>query len=124
MKRQIFTTDAPPPVFGAYSQGIVIDETRMYCAGQGPLNVKTGAKPQGIAAQTAQVIENLKAILEAGGFALSDAVKATVHLADLGDFAEFNRVYLQYFTGLLPVRTTVQSVLADILVEIDLIAEK
>jgi len=124
MKRQVITDQAPQPLAGAYSQGLVIDEKRMYVAGQGPMNVKTGVAPQGVAEQSAQVIENIRAILEAGGFSLADVVKSTVHLADIGDFSEFNKVYTSYFTGVLPVRTTVQSVLPGILVEIDVIAEK
>ena len=124
MKRQVFTKDAPLPAAGAYSQGLVIDEKRMYVAGQGPVNVKTGEKPADIEGQTAQVLYNISAILEAGGFSLSNVVKTTVHLADINDFAAFNKVYLDYFSGVLPVRTTVQSVLPGILVEIDAIAER
>ncbi len=124
MKRQVTTDRAPKPAGGGYSQGLVLDEKRMYVAGQGPVDVATRQKPAGVAAQTAQVLENIKTILEAGGFAMTDVVKSTVHLADIGDFAVFNEVYLRYFTGVLPVRTTVQSGLMDILVEIDVIAEK
>ena len=124
MKRQVVTENAPGPAAGAYSQGLVIDDKRMYVAGQGPVDVKTGEKPADIAGQTAQVLRNIRAILEAGGFSLADVVKTTVHLADINDFAAFNKVYLEYFNGVLPVRTTVQSVLSGILVEIDVIAEK
>jgi len=124
MKRQIITDQAPQPFAGAYSQGIVIDEKRMYVAGQGALDVKTGVAPEGISAQSAQVMENIRTILEAGGFSLADVVKSTVHLADIADFGEFNKVYTSFFSGVLPVRTTVQSVLPGFLVEIDVIAEK
>jgi len=126
MKRQVITKQAPEPLAGAYSQGLVVDEKRMYVAGQGPMNVKSGLTPQGVSEQTTQVMENIKAILEAGDFSLADVVKSTVHLADIGDFGEFNKVYTSYFNGVLPVRTTVQSVLPkiDMLVEIDVIAEK
>ena len=124
MKRQVFTENAPKPAAGAYSQGLVIDEKRMYVAGQGPVDVTTGEKPADIAGQTAQVLRNISAILDAGGFSMSDVVKTTVHLADINDFAVFNKIYLEYFNGILPVRTTVQSVMAGILVEIDVIAEK
>jgi len=126
MKKQIKTDKAPLPI-GPYSQGLVINETRMYVAGQGPMDVAAGKMPDGISAQTAQVLNNIKAILEAGGFTMEDVVKSTVHLADMNDFKEFNEVYASFFSGIFPVRTTVQSVLPggkSMLVEIDVIAEK
>ena len=126
-KRQILTDKAPAPMEGAYSQGLVINNSRMYVAGQGPIDVKTGKMPESISEQTAIVLDNIKAILDAGGFKMSDVVKSTVHLSDMNDFAIFNEVYKKYFTDILPVRTTVQSVLpggAEMLVEIDVIAEK
>ena len=126
MIRQVLTKNAPAPAAGAYSQGIVVDDKRMYVAGQVPMDSETGVMPQGIAAQTAKTLGNVRAVLEAGGFAMSDVVKATVHLAHAGDFEEFNKAYLTFFSGVLPVRTTVQSVLPKpgILVEVDVIAEK
>ncbi|WP_029423056.1 RidA family protein [Alicyclobacillus macrosporangiidus] len=121
MKQKIFTPKAPMPA-GPYSQGIKVGN-RIYVAGQGPLNVETGTKPEGIAAQTRQVLINIQNILEAGGAKMSDVVKVTVHLADLRDFEEFNSVYKEFFEDPYPVRTTVESGLNNILVEIDVIAE-
>ena len=72
--------------------------------------------------QTELTIDNLSAVLEAAGTSLDHAVKATVHLQDLGDFAAFNRVYERRFGDPKPVRTTVGSNLLGIMVEIDLVA--
>jgi 2-iminobutanoate/2-iminopropanoate deaminase len=73
--------------------------------------------------QAARVLENLKAVLEAGGAALSDVVKTTVHLSDLALFPRFNAVYATYFSEPRPVRTTVGSQLGQgFLVEIDVVA--
>jgi 2-iminobutanoate/2-iminopropanoate deaminase len=91
-------------------------------SGQVGFDPATGQLAEGIAAQTAQTLENIRAILEAGGAGLSDVVKATVHLKDMNDFVEFNRVYSEYFPDPKPVRTTVGSYLPKALVEIDVIA--
>lgn len=120
MKQEIRTSLAPLPV-ASYSQGIKVGNT-VYVAGQGPLNVQTGVVPEGAAAQTRQVLINIKNILEAGGASMEDVVKVTAHLQDLDDFAEFNQVYQEFFSSPYPVRTTVQSGLNNILVEIDVIA--
>lgn len=121
MKQEIKTTLAPQPV-ASYSQGIKVGNT-VYVAGQGPLNVQTGLVPESVAEQTRQVLNNIKAILEAGGASMKDVVKVTAHLQDLADFEEYNKVYEEFFPAPYPVRTTVKSGLANILVEIDVIAE-
>ncbi len=121
MKVEIKTDKAPLPI-GPFSQGVKIG-SRIYVAGQGPLQAASGVMPEGIAAQTTQVLENIRAILEAGGASLDDVVKTTVHLADLSLFKEFNAVYATYFQPPYPVRTTVASGLLGILVEIDAVAE-
>jgi 2-iminobutanoate/2-iminopropanoate deaminase len=121
MKQEIKTTLAPSPA-ASYSQGIKVGNT-VYIAGQGPLNVQTGDVPEGVFEQTKQVLTNIKYILEAGGASMNDVVKVTAHLQDLGDFAEFNSAYVEFFPAPYPVRTTVQSGLNNILVEIDVIAE-
>jgi 2-iminobutanoate/2-iminopropanoate deaminase len=121
-KKEIKTDSAPKPV-GPYSQGLVVGN-RIYVAGEGPKNPETGATPEGIEAQTRQVMMNLKNILEAGEATMDHVVKSTVHLANLSDFEKFNNVYKEFFTPPYPVRTTVGSVLlGGILVEIDVIAE-
>jgi 2-iminobutanoate/2-iminopropanoate deaminase len=121
-KKEIKTDRAPKPI-GPYSQGLVVGN-RVYVAGEGPRNPETDTTPEGIEAQTRQVMTNLKNILEAGGATMDNVVKSTVHLAHLADFEKFNSVYKEFFTPPYPVRTTVGSaLLGGILVEIDVIAE-
>lgn len=120
MKHQIFPTNAPKPI-GAYSPGLRVGDF-VFVSGQGPLNPATGQTPETIEEQTAQVLENIQAILAAGGATMADVVKATVHLADLDHFQRFNKVYGSYFPDPKPTRTTVGSQLLGILVEIDVIA--
>jgi len=118
---QVNTPDAPRPA-GAYSQGIVADGF-LWTAGFGPQDPATGEVPEGVSAQTAQVLANVRATLAARGLDLSDVVKVTTHLQHLKrDFAEYNAVYAEQFTEPYPVRTTVGSDLFDILVEIDVVA--
>lgn len=120
MKEKIVVADAPAPA-GPYSQGIGVGPF-VFVAGQGPMDVQTGTVPDGIEAQTENVLRNLEAILRGAGCSLADVVKVTAHLADLQDFAAFNAVYQRYFPEPWPVRTTVGSSLMGILVEIDVIA--
>jgi reactive intermediate/imine deaminase len=122
VKEAISTATSPSPV-GPYSQGLLTD-TLVFVAGQGPLDPATGQIAEGITAQTDQVLRNICGILEAGGASMADVVKVTVHLADLADFAAFNRVYQEHFSPPYPVRTTVGSQLPGILVEIDAIAQR
>lgn len=118
----VHTEDAPAPA-GAYSQGIAANGF-LYTAGFGPHDPQTGRiVGETIEEQTAQVLRNLSAVLKAHGSGLEEVVKATVHLQNLHrDFAGFNAVYRRTFSGPYPVRTTVGSQLADILVEIDVVA--
>ncbi len=119
-KSAIHITGAPQPA-GPYSQGIVANGF-LYTAGFGPQDPATGAIAESVADQTRQVLRNVQAVLAEAGLTLDDCVKTTVHLADLADFAEFNDAYREFFTAPYPVRTTVGSQLADILVEIDVVA--
>jgi 2-iminobutanoate/2-iminopropanoate deaminase len=122
--RAIRTDSAPVPA-GAYSQGIVAGDF-VYTAGQGPIDPKTGAVVgDDVAAQTRRTLENVAAILAAEGLGLEHVVKVTVHLQELRrDFAAYDAVYRGYFTEPYPVRTTVGSDLLDILVEIDVVAQR
>jgi reactive intermediate/imine deaminase len=119
-KSAIHTSSAPQPA-GPYSQGIVANGF-FYTAGFGPQDPATGTVPDGVAGQTRQVLRNIGAVLAERGLTLDDCVKTTVHLADLADFAEFNAAYQEFFSAPYPVRTTVGSQLAGILVEIDVVA--
>ena len=122
MKQEI-RIDAAAAPGGAYSQGIVANGF-LYTAGFGPQDPATGViRGETVAEQTRSVLSNISAVLATQGLDLNDVVKATVHLSDLArDFADFNTVYAEHFTAPYPVRTTVGSVLADILVEIDVVA--
>jgi 2-iminobutanoate/2-iminopropanoate deaminase len=72
--------------------------------------------------ETRLTLENIKAIVEAAGATMDNVVKCTVHLADINDFDSYNAIYAEYFKGIKPARTTVQSVLAEALkIEIDCI---
>jgi 2-iminobutanoate/2-iminopropanoate deaminase len=108
---------------GAYSDGVILDGW-LYVSGQGPLDLKTGAVISGsIEEETRLTMSHIGRILEAAGCGFDDVVKCTCHLADIRDFDGFNRIYAEFFSGVRPARTTVQSVLGDgIKVEIDAIA--
>lgn len=126
-KKAIATTGAPAAI-GPYSQGIRAGKL-LFTAGQVALDpVHQAVLAGGITEQTTQVLENLKAILEAGGSSLEKVVKATVYLKDMNDFAAMNAVYAAYLApeGVTPpARTTVEvsRLPKDVLVEIDLVAE-
>lgn len=119
-KKAISTTNAPRPA-GPYSQAIVAGDF-IYTAGFGPQNPETGAIGETVAEQTRQVLRNIGAVLAEHDAGFDDIIKATVHLADLADFAEYNNAYREFFTPPYPVRTTAGSQLAGILVEIDVVA--
>jgi 2-iminobutanoate/2-iminopropanoate deaminase len=124
MIRESVQTDNAPKAIGPYQQAIKANGF-IYTAGQIPIDPKTANLVEGdISAQTRQVLENLKAVLEAGGSALDRVVKATVFLKNMADFAAMNEVYAEYFASAKPARSTVA--VAELprgaLVEIDLVA--
>lgn len=95
----------------------------VFTAGQGAHDPDTGALPEGIEAQTTRTLENVDAILRAGGASLASALKVTVYLADRQDYAAMNAVYDQHMPAAPAVRTTVQAGLGTgMLIEIDAIA--
>jgi 2-iminobutanoate/2-iminopropanoate deaminase len=104
---EVRTLDAPQPI-GPYSQAVK-SRGFIFCAGQIPLDPKTGQIVEGgIEEQTRRVLLNIQSILRAGGTDLNKVVKATVFLTDLDDFQGFNRVYSEFFQPPYPARTTVQ----------------
>lgn len=120
--RNAINTDAAPPPAGPYSHGIVAGGF-LYTAGMAPLDTHGNLVGETVTEQTRQVMKNLLAILAAHGLDASDLVKSTVHLAHLDrDFQEFNAAYHEFLVEPYPVRTTVGSTLANILVEIDVVA--
>jgi 2-iminobutanoate/2-iminopropanoate deaminase len=107
---------------GAYSAGVEMDGW-LYVSGQGPLDLKTGEILSGtIEEETRLTMEHVGKVLAEAGCTFDDVVKCTCHLADINDFDGFNGVYASFFTGVMPARTTVQSGLLGIKVEIDAIA--
>lgn len=114
----------PGFVTGAYSDGVVIDGF-LFVSGQASVDFDTSEFVLGtIEEETHRTLQNIKAIIEAAGGTMDDVVKSTVHLSDIKEFDRYNKVYSEYFTGIKPARTTVQSVLAEgIKVEIDCIVK-
>lgn len=116
----ITAPDAPPPG-GSYSHGVVANGF-LYTCGMGPKDPVTGEIPEGIEAQVRQTLKNLQAILRVKGADFSQVVKVTTHLQNSNaDFTAYDKVYQEFFKKPRPVRTTVGSDLANILVEIDLV---
>ena len=106
MKKIISTTEAPAAI-GPYSQAVRAG-SMVFCAGQVPLDPKTGQiVSQDIAEQTRRVLENVAAILRSEQLTLAHVVKTTVFLADFGDFQKMNDVYATYFSNRPPARSTV-----------------
>ena len=120
-KMEIRTPEAPLPS-GPYSQGLRVD-SRVYVAGQRPVNAETGLMPDDFEGQARQCLDNVRHVLEAAGAGMDDVVRMGVYLADLGNFAAFNAIYAEYFTAPFPVRTTIGCTLRGIQVEIDAVAE-
>ena len=104
--KRVISTDKAPAAIGPYSQAIQAGNF-LYVSGQIPVNPANGEVPEDIASQAKQSLENLKAILEAAGYSLSDVVKTTIFAADIKDFAEVNQVYSQYFAKEAPARSFV-----------------
>ena len=121
----IHTGGAPAPI-GPYSQAIRSGKT-LFCSGQVALDPATGNLIDGdVAAQTAQAMKNLGAVLEAAGFSFDDVVKTTIFLVDMNDFAAVNDVYATYVDRAKPARSTiaVAGLPRGARVEIDAIARK
>ena len=108
MERKIVSTEEAPAAVGPYSQAVKIGDL-VYTAGQIGLVPATGTLvAEEIEEQTHQVLQNLKAVLEAAGSGLDRVVKTTVFLADMGDFKAMNGVYADYFPTDPPARSAFQ----------------
>ena len=120
---KLINTNKAPGAIGPYVQGYVVNGI-VYTSGQIPACPTDGSVPDGIAAQAKQSCENVKAILEEAGSAMDKVIKTTCFLADMGDFAAFNEVYANYFTG-KPARScvAVKALPKGVLCEIEAIAE-
>src|SRR6476646_10768452 len=103
MKNIIATSEAPAAI-GPYSQAVRVGST-LYCAGQIPLDPKTGEiVSQEVGAQTRQVMQNISAVLRGAGLTFENVVKTTIFLADLGDFQTVNEIYGSHFSKQTPAR--------------------
>lgn len=121
---KVLETKNAPGAIGPYSQAIEVNGF-IFTSGQIPLDAVTGWFPNGIAAQTEQCCKNVGAILECAGVGFDNVVKTTCFLANMGDFAAFNKVYAKYFTS-KPARSTVavKALPKGVLCEIEAIAVK
>ena len=123
--RKAVHSDEAPKAIGPYSQAIKAGNL-LFCSGQIPLDYKSGEMVGGsdVKAQTKQVMENLRAVLTAGGSSFAQVVKTTIFLADLGHFKDVNEIYGGYFAEAPPARATVQvaGLPRGALVEIDAVA--
>lgn len=107
MATPVFTDQAPAPI-GPYSQAVKAGNL-VYASGQIGIDPKTGNSTHAdVAAETRQVLENLKAVLEAAGSSLQQVVKTTVFLKDLNDFEAMNQVYAVYFGDHKPARACIE----------------
>lgn len=122
MKKVIATTNAPGAI-GPYSQAIDTGSF-VFISGQIPVNPATGEIPEGIEAQAAQSMANIKAILAEAGLTMDNVIKTTVFLADMSLFADMNKVYAENFTAPFPARSAVavKELPKQVLVEIEVIA--
>lgn len=122
--KTVVSTDGAPQAIGPYSQAIKANGF-LFLSGQIPLDSITGEIVSGgIEVQTAQVLNNIRAVLAQEGLTFENVVKATVFLKDMNDFATMNRIYGQYFATEPPARSAVQvaRLPRDVSVEIEVIA--
>lgn len=120
----IVNTKSAPAAIGPYSQAILTDNF-LFTSGQLPVNPLTGELAVGdIEAQTAQALDNIKAVLDAAGFSMDSVIKTTVFIKNMNDFAQINKVYTNYFTANPPARSCVEvaRLPKDALIEIEAIA--
>jgi 2-iminobutanoate/2-iminopropanoate deaminase len=122
-KQIILTKDAPQPI-GPYSQAVQVGNL-LFCSGQVALDAKTGqVSSPDVEGQTRKVMENVAAVLQAGGSAFDQVVKTTIFLKSMNDFPKVNEIYGAYFKADPPARSTVEvsRLPKDVLVEVEVIA--
>jgi 2-iminobutanoate/2-iminopropanoate deaminase len=105
--RQSVSTESAPAAIGPYSQGMRVGDL-LFCSGQVPLDPSSGELVKdAIEGQAQRCLENLSAVVEAAGGSLANAVRCTVYLTDMGDFARVNEVYARFFDDDPPARVAV-----------------
>lgn len=105
---QAISTTAAPAAIGPYSQAVAVGKM-MFISGQLPLDPATGEFTEGsIQDKTRQVLKNIQAIAKEAKTDLSNVVKTTIFITDMGDFGAINETYGEFFNGLLPARAVVQ----------------
>ncbi len=121
--RETVHTDRAPAAVGPYSQAVRVGEL-LFTAGQIPLRPDGSLSGGDVREQTRQVMENLRAVLEAGGSSLAGVVKCTCFLADMNDFAAMNEVYGSFFPSDPPARSAVEvaRLPKDVRIEIEAVA--
>ena len=121
--KSIVSTAKAAPAAGPYSQATHTEQL-VFASGQLPIDPATGTMPAGIELQTRQSLANLAAVLEAGGASFASAMKTTVFLKNMDDFAVMNGIYAEYFSDKPPARSTIEvaRLPKDALVEIEAIA--
>lgn len=121
---KVVSTEKAPSAIGPYSQAVISGKL-LYTSGQIPIIPETGELAQGLEAQAHQVFRNLAALLKAAGSDMSRAVKTTVFIKNMADFAAINAVYAQYFSEPYPARSCVEvaRLPKDVLLECEVIAE-
>ncbi|WP_125115338.1 RidA family protein [Agathobaculum sp. Marseille-P7918] len=122
--KKVISTDLAPAAIGPYAQAVAVDGL-VITSGQLPINPATGAFPEGIAEQTRQSLNNVKAILAEAGTGMDRIIKTTVFLSDMNNFGAMNEVYATFFgEGGYPARSAVEvaRLPKDALVEIEVIA--
>ncbi|MDO4198073.1 MAG: RidA family protein [Erysipelotrichaceae bacterium] len=124
MKEKIVCAKAPGAI-GPYSQAIITGDL-IFVSGQIPVNPETGTMADTIEKQTAQSLNNIKAILEEAGSSMDKVVKTTVLMTNLGDFSKMNDVYATFFKDPAPARAAFQVVALPkgAMIEIEVVAER
>jgi 2-iminobutanoate/2-iminopropanoate deaminase len=125
MSKKVIHTEKAPKAIGPYSQAIEVNGM-LFISGQIPVNPLTGQIPEGIEAQTEQVMQNIGAILKEAGYEFTDVVKSTCLLSDIANFKAMNEVYAKYYMKDCPARAAfaVKDLPMGVLVEIETIAAK
>ena len=107
MTKQTLSTQQAPAAIGPYSQGISLGDL-VFTSGQLPIDPVTGQMPESIEEQARQSLKNVSAVLEAAGSSMEKAVKITVFMANMADFAAVNEVYKTFFSMDCPARSAVE----------------